>query len=80
MIATKKGNEIYRVSVQEALGWHNGKQSLREALHDVAFYNSDLPRREQEHEDTGGDFWSDCCHLTIRTEGTDFVVYLVGIV
>ena len=76
MIATKKGKEIYRVSVQEALGWHNGKQSLREALHDVAFHNSDLPRREQECEDTGGDFWSDC-HLVVCVQEMDLVVYLI---
>jgi len=76
MIATKKGKEIYRVAIQEALWWYNGKRSLREALCDRAFYSSDLPQQTQRHEETGGDFWSNR-QLVVRVQEMDLVVYLI---
>lgn len=70
------GVEVYRVPIQEVLDWGHDVGSLRENLRARAFHGSDLPRQEQECEDSGEDFWRDR-YLAVRSDGSDFVVYLV---
>ena len=69
--------EILRVKAQETLDWSSSRRSLREILIDFAFAESpSLQKQQQEHEDSGGDFWS-TRRLEVHVEGVYFVVYLV---
>ena len=69
--------EILRVKVQETPDWSSSRRSLWEILVDLAFAESpSLQRQQQEHENSGGDFWSNH-RLEIHVEGAYFVVYLV---
>jgi hypothetical protein len=71
--------KVYRILIQEALNWHNGRKSLREALVDIACESSTvlpLLQMEQTWEEADGDFWSDR-RLEIVVEENDFVAYFV---
>jgi len=74
-VKTKESWEVWRIPVQEALGWQI-KGSLRETLQDEAYYEAELYRKEREFDQRGHDFWRDR-ELVVAVDEADFVVHLV---
>lgn len=74
--AGDRGEEVYRIPAAEALDLGSSGPCLRELLRDIAFRSSNLPQREREVEEAGGDFWSDR-YLDVQIRGPHFVVSLV---